>query len=65
MSDEGQSMDRLHRVLSSIRTETKSTRDHHSVFREFLTHLEAQGRASPKRTHPKPAPRRHVRKRAK
>ena len=65
MSDEGQSMDRLHRVLSSIRTETKSVRDHHSVFREFLTHLETQGRAAPKRANPKPVPRRHLRKRAK
>jgi hypothetical protein len=32
-------MDTLHTVLRSIRSETKSRRDHHSVFREFLDHL--------------------------
>jgi hypothetical protein len=34
-------MDTLHTVLRSIRGETKSSRrDHTSVFREFLDHLE-------------------------
>ena len=66
MSDEGQPMDRLHRVLTSIRTETKSARDHHSVFREFLVHLDAaQRKGAAKRAQPKPAPRRPARKRAK
>lgn len=34
-------MDTLHSVLRTIRTETKSGRDHLSVFREFLAHLDA------------------------
>jgi hypothetical protein len=33
-------MDNLHTVLRSIRGETKSRRDHLTVFREFLNHLE-------------------------
>jgi hypothetical protein len=33
-------MDTLHTVLRSIRSETKSRRDHLSVFREFLDHLD-------------------------
>lgn len=33
-------MDNLHTVLRSIRRETKSRRDHLSVFREFLDHLD-------------------------
>ena len=33
-------MDALHSVLRSIRGETKSRRDHLSVFREFLDHLD-------------------------
>ena len=33
-------MDPLHTVMRSIRGETKSRRDHISVFREFLDHLE-------------------------
>ena len=65
MSDEGQPMDRLHRVLTSIRTETKSARDHHSVFREFLTHLDHAQRKSAKRVPAKSQPRRPVRKRTK
>lgn len=42
-------MDTLHGVLSAIRTETKAARNHHSVFREFLAHLdEAQRKAQPR-----------------
>jgi hypothetical protein len=37
-------MDTLHRVLRSIRGETKSRRDHVSVFREFLDHLDRVSR---------------------
>jgi hypothetical protein len=38
-------MDNLHTVLRSIRGETKSSRrDHLSVFREFLGHLDRIGR---------------------
>jgi hypothetical protein len=33
-------MDSLHTVLRSIRGETKSRRDHLTVFREFLNHLD-------------------------
>jgi hypothetical protein len=33
-------MDTLHTVLRSIRSESKSRRDHLSVFREFLDHLD-------------------------
>jgi hypothetical protein len=37
-------MDTLHTVLRSIRGETKSRREHLSVFREFLDHLGRIGR---------------------
>ena len=37
-------MDTLHTVLRSIRSETKSRRDHLSVFREFLDHLDRAAR---------------------
>jgi hypothetical protein len=33
-------MDNLHTVIRSIRGETKHRRDHLSVFREFLSHLD-------------------------
>lgn len=33
-------MDSLHDVMRSIRPETKSGKDHLSVFREFLAHLD-------------------------
>ena len=33
-------MDNLHTVLRSLRSETKSRREHVSVFREFLDHLD-------------------------
>ncbi|GIK80863.1 MAG: hypothetical protein KJZ73_16435 [Pseudorhodoplanes sp.] len=41
-------MDTLHTVLRSIRGGTK-TRDHLSVFREFLSHLDRVGRRAPPR----------------
>jgi hypothetical protein len=37
-------MDTLHTVLRAIRGETQPRRDHLSVFREFLTHLDRIGR---------------------
>lgn len=37
-------MDTLHTVLRSIRSETKSRRDHLDVFREFLDHLDRAAR---------------------
>jgi hypothetical protein len=37
-------MDTLHSVLRTIRGETKARRDHLSVFREFLGHLDLIGR---------------------
>ena len=43
-------MDTLHTVLRSIRGESKSRRDHLTVFREFLDHLDrASKRRSPAR----------------
>ncbi|HTS40756.1 MAG TPA: hypothetical protein VMH84_09485 [Xanthobacteraceae bacterium] len=41
-------MDTLHTVLRTIRGETKSRRDHLTVFREFLSHLDRIGRRSPR-----------------
>jgi hypothetical protein len=42
-------MDTLHTVMRSIRGETKSRRNHLSVFREFLHHLDRVGkRAGPR-----------------
>ncbi len=38
-------MDTLHTVMRSIRGETKARRDHISVFREFLDHLDRITRA--------------------
>lgn len=43
-------MDTLHTVLRSIRTESKSRRDHLDVFREFLDHL---GRATRRKEMPR------------
>ena len=37
-------MDTLHTVMRSLRSETKSRRDHLSVFREFLHHLDRVGK---------------------
>jgi phytoene/squalene synthetase len=42
-------MDRLHHVLSAIRTETKSAKDHTRVFREFISHLDQAQRKPPSR----------------
>ena len=39
-------MDNLHSVLRTIRGETKARRDHLTVFREFLGHLDRIGRKS-------------------
>ena len=40
-------MDNLHHVLRNIR-ETKAPRDHLSVFREFLGHLDRIGKRAPR-----------------
>ena len=37
-------MDTLHTVMRSIRGETKTRRDHLTVFREFLDHLDRAAR---------------------
>jgi len=42
-------MDTLHTVLRSIQGETKSRRDHVSVFREFLDHLDRIAKQRPAR----------------
>ena len=50
-------MDTLHTVLRSLRSETKSRRDHLSVFREFLQNLDRIGRSrhkSPRALRAKP-----------
>jgi hypothetical protein len=44
-------MDTLHTVLRSIRSETKGRREHLSVFREFLDHLDRITRARATSTH--------------
>ena len=40
-------MDTLHTVLRTIRGETKSRRNHLTVFREFLDHLDRIGKRTP------------------
>ena len=45
-------MDNLHDVLRNIR-ETKARRDHLSVFREFLGHLDRVAKRAAKRPGPK------------
>ncbi len=40
-------MDNLHATLAAIRTETKSTKDHLTVFREFLAQLDQLQRQAP------------------
>lgn len=40
-------MDTLHSVLRSFGAETKSSRDHLTVFREFLAHLDRVQRKTP------------------
>ena len=44
-------MDTLHTVMRSIRGETKTRRDHLSVFREFLDHLDRVTRQRAGRDH--------------
>ncbi len=59
-------MDSLHRMLRTIRTETKSSPDHLTVFREFLARLdELQRAAATEKPRVKTAPRRKTPKRAK
>ena len=41
-------MDTLHTVLRNIKGETKARRDHLTVFREFLGHLDRIGRKAPR-----------------
>jgi hypothetical protein len=41
-------MDTLHTVLRNIQGETKARRDHLSVFREFISHLDRIGRRAPR-----------------
>lgn len=55
-------MDRLHDVLRSIQPETKAGKDHLTVFREFLAHLDQLQRQAPNRN---PSLRRKVTRRAK
>ena len=58
-------MDSLHRVLRTIRTETKSAPDHLDVFREFLARLdELQRQASAKRVRELPSRRKPVKRKA-
>jgi hypothetical protein len=40
-------MDGLHATLAAIRTETKSEKDHLTVFREFLAQLDQLQRDAP------------------
>ncbi|MGM4918767.1 hypothetical protein [Tardiphaga sp. 813_E8_N1_3] len=59
-------MDSLHDVMRSIRPETKAGKDHLSVFREFLAHLDQlQRKAQASRPRVKPAARRKPPRRAK
>lgn len=52
-------MDTLHTVMRAIRTEAKSGKDHLSVFREFLAHLDTiQRKAPPKPPRVKATPQR-------
>jgi hypothetical protein len=40
-------MDDLHAALAAVRPETKSTKDHLTVFREFLAQLDQLQRQAP------------------
>lgn len=40
-------MDTLHRTLNAIRGESKTSKDHLSVFREFLEQLDQMQRKAP------------------
>ena len=54
-------MDTLHTMLRTIRGESKSRRDHLTVFREFLSHLDRVAKRTdkrPRKAKPKPAARR-------
>jgi hypothetical protein len=42
-------METLHSVIRTIRGETKTRRDHLTVFREFLNQLDRVSRRAPKR----------------
>jgi hypothetical protein len=42
-------MDTLHKVMRSIRGETKSRPDHLTAFREFLSHLDRAAKRGSKR----------------
>ena len=44
-------MDSLHSTLSSLRSETKSAKDHLTVFREFLAQLDRLQRQAPAAKH--------------
>ena len=59
-------MHSLHDEMRSIRPETKSGKDHLSVFKEFLTHLDQlQRKALALKSRVKPAARRKPPRRAK
>ncbi len=58
-------MDSLHRMLRTIRPETKSGPDHLDVFREFLAHLDALQRQATTKVRDQPRPRRRPAKRVK
>ena len=59
-------MDSLHDVMRSIRPETKAGKDHLSVFREFLAHLDQlQRKAQAVKSRVKPAARRKPARRVK
>jgi hypothetical protein len=45
-------MDGLHATLASLRPETKSTKDHLTVFREFLARLDQLQRQAPAKQPP-------------
>jgi hypothetical protein len=59
-------MDNLHATLAEFRAETKSSKDHLTVFREFLEQLDELQRHAPvKPTRIKSLPRRKQAKRAR
>ena len=52
-------MDNLHAAFASLRPETKSTKNHLTIFREFLAQLDQLQRQAPvKPSRVKPLPRR-------
>jgi hypothetical protein len=59
-------MDNLHATLAALRPETKSRKDHLTVFREFLMQLDQLQRQAPvKEPRAKPLPRRKPARRAR